>query len=71
MSPPPALTINRCLCEKKRFADVVPGARAAGWSLLELMRQTGCGTHCGLCRPYLRRALKTGEIEFHELLTGD
>jgi bacterioferritin-associated ferredoxin len=34
----------------------------------ELVRETGCGGQCGLCRPYLRRMLETGETIFRELL---
>jgi bacterioferritin-associated ferredoxin len=51
------------------FADLLPAARAARWSLAQLVAETGCGDQCGLCRPYLRRMLATGETVFHELLT--
>jgi bacterioferritin-associated ferredoxin len=51
------------------FADLLPRARARGWGLGELMAHTGCGAQCGLCRPYLRRMLATGETLFHEILT--
>jgi bacterioferritin-associated ferredoxin len=50
------------------FGELLPRARAAGWDLEALVRETGCGAQCGLCRPYLRRMLATGEIVFHELL---
>jgi bacterioferritin-associated ferredoxin len=50
------------------FASLLPQARAAGWDLAELVAATGCGAGCGLCRPYLRRMLATGETEFRELL---
>jgi bacterioferritin-associated ferredoxin len=53
------------------FARLLPLARARGWGLDELAQATGCGAGCGLCRPYLRRMLATGETEFHELLTED
>jgi bacterioferritin-associated ferredoxin len=52
------------------FAALLRQARAAGWDLDTLARETGCGSQCGLCRPYLRRMLATGETVFHELL-GD
>jgi bacterioferritin-associated ferredoxin len=42
-----------------------------GWTLDTLMRETGCGMQCGLCRPYLRRMLATGETTFHELLRDE
>lgn len=50
------------------FARLLPLARRAGWDLEALMRETGCGAQCGLCRPYLRRMFETGETAFHELL---
>lgn len=65
----PALTIDRCVCRRTPFARLLPVARAAGWTLADLVRETGCGNQCGLCRPYLRRMLATGETAFHELLT--
>ena len=60
-----------CVCQRMPFARLLPLARAGGWGLEELMRATACGAGCGLCRPYLRRMLATGETEFHELLTED
>jgi bacterioferritin-associated ferredoxin len=50
---------------------LLPLARERNWDLLQLMAETGCGAGCGLCRPYLRRMLRTGETEFHELLSAD
>ena len=67
----PSLVISRCICRDTPFAALLPRARAAGWSLYDLMSETGCGAQCGLCRPYLRRMLRTGETEFHELLSAD
>ena len=63
-----AVEINRCLCRDRTFAELLPLARDGGWDLEELMRRTGCGAGCGLCRPYLRQMLATGETVFHELL---
>ena len=62
------VTVSMCLCRSVPFAELLPRARAAGWDLPELVRETGCGAQCGLCRPYLRRMLATGETVFHELL---
>lgn len=58
-----------CLCRRTSFADLLPLARAGGWTLETLVTETGCGGQCGLCRPYLRRMLETGQTAFHELLT--
>jgi bacterioferritin-associated ferredoxin len=60
--------VTMCVCRRTPFAQLLPQARAAGWDLATLSRATGCGASCGLCRPYLRRMLATGETEFHELL---
>jgi bacterioferritin-associated ferredoxin len=63
--------VSRCICRSTPFAELLPVARANGWSLEELMAQTGCGAQCGLCRPYLRRMLRTGQTEFTELLAPE
>jgi bacterioferritin-associated ferredoxin len=60
-----------CVCRRVPFAILLPLARAEGWGLDELVAATGCGAGCGLCRPYLRRMLTTGETEFRELLRED
>ncbi|HEY7613419.1 MAG TPA: (2Fe-2S)-binding protein [Gemmatimonadales bacterium] len=62
------VSVSMCLCRGVRFDALLPRARAGGWDLDALMRETGCGAQCGLCRPYLRRMLATGETTFHELL---
>ncbi len=63
-----AVRVDRCICRDRPFADLLPQARHHGWDLAALMGATGCGAQCGLCRPYLRRMLETGETLFHELL---
>lgn len=65
---PPGITVDRCICQRHLFADLLPVARAEAWTLADVMRETGCGDQCGLCRPYLRRMLETGETVFHEIL---
>jgi bacterioferritin-associated ferredoxin len=64
----PGVEITRCLCRNLTFAQLLPLAQANAWDLPALVRETGCGAGCGLCRPYLRRMLETGETVFHELL---
>jgi bacterioferritin-associated ferredoxin len=68
MSP---VLVAMCVCRRVPFAVLLPLARAEGWGLEELAAATGCGAGCGLCRPYLRRMLITGETEFRELLRED
>jgi bacterioferritin-associated ferredoxin len=63
--------VSRCICRNTPFAELLARAKTCGWSLEELIKQTGCGAQCGLCRPYLRRMLRTGETVFHEILSED
>lgn len=73
VEPPsrPSILIDRCICRNQSFAELLPLARSGSWSLAELIRNTGCGGQCGLCRPYLRRMLGTGETAFDHLLPPD
>lgn len=64
----PALRIDRCVCQRILFAELLPVARASGWGIDELQRATGCGNQCGLCRPYLRQMLRDGTTVFHAVL---
>jgi len=61
--------ITMCLCRRMSFERLLPLARDAGWDLATLVRETGCGDQCGLCRPYLRAMLADGRTVFRELLT--
>ena len=65
------MLVSRCICRDLSFSELLPRARANNWDLLGLMQATGAGAQCGLCRPYLRRMLRTGETDFHQLLTED
>ena len=68
MSP---VLVDMCVCRRVAFASLLPRARAEAWGLDDLVAATGCGAGCGLCRPYLRRMLATGQTEFRELLWED
>lgn len=61
--------ITMCLCRRMPFERLLPLARDAGWDLVTLIKETGCGDQCGLCRPYLRAMLADGRTVFRELLT--
>jgi bacterioferritin-associated ferredoxin len=63
--------VTMCVCRRQPFAELLARARSGGWTLADLVRETGCGASCGLCRPYLRRMLATGETVFREILTED
>lgn len=60
--------VSGCICKATAFEVLHARATAASWTLEDLMRETGCGAQCGLCRPYLRKMLGTGQTAFYELL---
>jgi bacterioferritin-associated ferredoxin len=66
-----AVVVSQCVCKATPFRELLDLATASGWDLADLVHHTGCGAQCGLCRPYLSRMLRTGETEFHEILTAD
>jgi bacterioferritin-associated ferredoxin len=66
-----SVLVSGCICKATSFEVLRARATASGWDLSELMRETGAGAQCGLCRPYLRRMLRTGQTEFYELLDPD
>lgn len=66
-----ALLIDRCICRNRCFEELLPLARSRSWSLNQLIRETGCGGQCGLCRPYLREMLASSQTAFDHLLPPD
>ncbi len=68
----PPMDIDRCLCFNQRFADLQQVAEATGaQTVAELQTHVAFGQRCGLCRPYVRAMLRTGETVFHQILTDD
>lgn len=63
------MNIDRCICTGLTFAQVLDHARAKQWDLEAVRSELGAGDKCGLCRPYLRRTLATGETVFHSIIT--
>ncbi len=64
--------IERCVCSDRTFAELRAIAGAADARTIdELQRRVEFGRGCGLCRPYVRRMLRTGEVVFGELVTDE
>lgn len=62
--------IDRCLCYQTTFAALRDVAAATGSATVaELQAHADFGRRCGLCRPYVRRMLRTGATVFHEVVT--
>ena len=57
--------VRACMCYPHTFAQLKQQADAHGWrTVAEITAALGCGSGCGLCRPYLKKMLETGETEF-------
>lgn len=63
------MRIDRCICADVTFAEALKAVREQGLSLRQLADTRGCGATCGMCRPYLRRAMRTGQVVFHQIVT--
>lgn len=61
---PETLGVTRCVCQRMSFATLRQLALSHRWTLEDLIRETGCGVQCGLCRPYLARMMDTGQTAF-------
>ncbi|HZW09595.1 MAG TPA: (2Fe-2S)-binding protein [Phycisphaerales bacterium] len=56
--------VDRCVCHNITFAELKEIALRLGNDLERVTRETGCGEGCGMCLPYIRQMLATGETEF-------
>ncbi len=66
----PRMTIDRCLCFGRTFAELAEVAEATGArTVAELQEHALFGRKCELCHPYVRRMLRTGQTAFHEVVT--
>lgn len=64
------MQIDRCLCFGKTFAELAETAERTGArSVAELQAHALFGQKCGLCHPYVRRMLRTGQTVFGEVVT--
>lgn len=71
---PRDIEIDRCVCYDIRFAEMKEYAerertRSHPLGVDDFARRLGCGSSCGLCRPYIERMLETGETVFHEVIS--
>lgn len=65
-------SIDRCICFQRTFAELQQVAQAHGVKRLTTLQEyIRFGGNCGLCHPYVKRMLRTGEVIFHELLSAE
>jgi len=64
------MRIDRCVCFGVPFEEISAWATAhPGCTFADAQQRFRCGTGCGLCAPYVRRALRTGQVVFHQIVT--
>ncbi len=65
MTPTDPTPVRACFCHARAFAELRVLALRFGWTTVaDITQATGCGSGCGLCRPYLAQMLATGETAF-------
>lgn len=58
-------SVRKCICHNRDFTEVKKYAEQKGYTTVEeLQADRFCSCSCGLCVPYIRLMLKTGETEF-------
>lgn len=58
------MEVDRCVCFEVTFDRLKRHADEHGGGYEQLRREFNCGRGCGLCIPYIRRMLRTGETSF-------
>lgn len=61
------MAVDRCICQNVSFVRLKQIAHERQLGFSALCEQTRCGRSCGLCAPYIRLMLKTGETHFRVL----
>jgi bacterioferritin-associated ferredoxin len=54
------MPVDRCVCRKIAFSELLQLAQEIGSDFDALARQTQCGSACGMCVPYIQLMLRTG-----------
>ncbi|MDX2132888.1 MAG: hypothetical protein SFY69_12630 [Planctomycetota bacterium] len=60
MYDPSPILVTKCVCHDVLFAELLERI-LQGAGLAELQLETGCGTSCRLCLPYVARLVETRE----------
>lgn len=57
------MAVNRCICANIPFTELKKLADTGIGDLEDLGRLTNCGKGCGMCIPYIRAMLATGQTD--------
>ena len=58
------MPVDRCVCHSVPFTEIRRLVDAGITRLDQLADRTGCTTGCGMCEPYVRLVIATGQTEF-------
>lgn len=58
------MPIDRCVCRRMPFETLRVIAVEEKLDFETLLEQSGCGSSCGLCVPYIQAMLATGRTTF-------
>lgn len=61
------MSVSMCVCHNITFDDLKGMALTDASTFETLRERTGCGSGCGMCEPYIRLMLKTGQTRFRPL----
>ncbi|MBY0262357.1 MAG: (2Fe-2S)-binding protein [Phycisphaerales bacterium] len=64
------MPVSRCVCHRLPFEDLKARAAARSLSFEQLKQETRCASGCGMCEPYVRLMLVTGETSFRVLTSA-
>lgn len=57
------MAVTRCTCHDVPFENLKELHETEGLTLRDMVQRTRCGTGCGLCVPYIRLMMRTGQTE--------
>lgn len=58
-------SVHKCICHKVTFSEIKDIAEEQGLETVEELQTNDiCSNSCGMCTPYVRLMLKTGETAF-------
>lgn len=63
------MAVSRCICKQVPFTTLKALADFGIRDIEELSRLTRCGTGCGMCIPYIRVMLATGQTDLPVMTT--
>lgn len=55
--------VNRCVCLNCSFPEIAH-RNEKGQSLDQIVKETGCGTVCGMCQSYIKAVIATKNVAF-------